>query len=59
MAQKICAFRTEIAAQAFMSFWNGAFDGSVSGAAKLHSMSHNLMMTFGFGLVILGAGRLH
>lgn len=51
--------RFEIAAHAFISFWNGAFDGSVSGAAKLHSISHRRMMTFGLGFVMLGAGRLH
>eukprot|EP01046_Picozoa_sp_COSAG06_P006959 COSAG06_NODE_333_length_17341_cov_7.601032_22_plen_154_part_00 len=34
--------RFEIAAQAFMSFWKGALDGSVSGAAKLHSIEHSL-----------------
>ena len=32
-----------------MSFWKGAFDGSVRGIAKLHSIEQSLMITFGRG----------
>ena len=32
-----------------MSFWKGAFDGSVRGMAKLHSIEQSLMITFGRG----------
>ena len=32
-----------------ISFWKGAFDGSVRGMAKLHSIEQSLMITFGRG----------
>ena len=35
-----------------MSFWKGAFDGSVRGIAKLHSIEQSLMITFGRGYSI-------
>ena len=37
------------AAHFSMSFWKGAFEGSVSGMAKLHSIEQSLMITFGRG----------
>ena len=41
-----------------MSFWKGAFDGSVRGMAKLHSIEQSLMITFGRGYSNTGT-RIH
>ena len=45
------------AAHLFMSFWKGAFDGSVRGIAKLHSIEQSLMITFGRGYSNTGTQR--
>jgi hypothetical protein len=51
--------RFEIFAHDSMSFWNGALEWSVNGAAKLHSIEHNRIITLGLGIVLVGAGRVY